>query len=178
MSRIVIGGASEVNRTRLEGLLQASGYKIFRVCATGGALRRALCECEDGLVIFSGGMPDASPDDIVADFGDTFQLLLIDRPEALTACEAWSVFRLAYPCTGNAVLGAVEMLTQLHAMRLPKRSGDERALVDQAKQQLMRDFGIDEPEAHRRMQQYAMRHGIKMTAYAAALLQGRNDDAR
>ena len=37
-------------------------------------------------------------------------------------------------------------------------------------------LAIDEPEAHRRMQQYAMRHGIKMTDYAQLLLQGGSND--
>ena len=43
--------------------------------------------------------------------------------------------------------------------------------VEDAKRLLMTQYQIDEPEAHRRMQQYAMRHGIKMTEYAAILLQ-------
>jgi AmiR/NasT family two-component response regulator len=68
------------------------------------------------------------------------------------------------------------MLTQLHYMRLPHRSDEDRQIVKQAKFLLMRTWGIDEPEAHRRMQQYAMRHGIKMTDYAAQLLQGGSND--
>ena len=34
----------------------------------------------------------------------------------------------------------------------------------------MRTCGLTEPEAHRRMQQHAMTHGIKMTEYAIQLL--------
>ncbi|MBR6706206.1 MAG: ANTAR domain-containing protein, partial [Clostridia bacterium] len=77
---------------------------------------------------------------------------------------------------GSAVIGAVEMLAQLHYMRLPHRSGEDRQIVEQAKLLLMRTCDIDEPEAHRRMQQYAMRHNMKMTEYAAQLLQGGSND--
>lgn len=172
VARIVIAGASEASRTQLERLLASSGYPIFRICASEGELRRTLTECEDGVVVLSR----MQPDDIAADFEGRFQFLLIGRPETLNACESPQVFKLSYPCPGSAVLGAVEMLTQLHSMRMPHRRGREKALVEEAKRLMMRLYRIDEPEAHRRMQQYAMRHGIKMTDYAEQLLQGGLND--
>ena len=176
MPRIIITGTSEASRNQLARLLTASGLGIFRLCGSGGELRRTLTECGDGVVILAGSLADCLPDDIAGDFGDSFQFLLIGRPETLNTCESPLVFKLTYPCSGSAVLGAVEMLTQLHYMRLPKRSGADRTTVEQAKQLLMREYGIDEPEAHRRMQRYAMRHGIKMVEYAAQLLQGGSND--
>ena len=172
MARIIIVGASEATRTQLSRLLASSGHSVFRICASEGALRRTLTECEDGIVIFSG----MQPDDITADFGSSFQFLLIGRPETLSACESTQVFKLAYPCSGSAVIGAVEMLTQLHSMQMPHRRGRDKALVEDAKRLLMNRYRIDEPEAHRRMQQYAMRHNMKMTDYAAQLLQGGSND--
>ncbi len=177
MARMIIVGASEASRTQLSRLLASSGYTVYRSCAYSGELRRALTECEDGIVLITGGLPDARPDDIAADFGTLFQFLLIGRPETLEVCESQQIFKLAYPCSGSAVLGAVEMLSQLHHMRLPHRKAEDRTLVEEAKRRLMREYGIDEPEAHRRMQRRAMRLGVKMTDYAALLLQGRNDDA-
>ena len=171
MARIVIASPSEASRTQLSRLLASSGHSVFRLCASEGELRRTLTACEDGIVIVSG----MRPDDIAADFEGSFQFLLIGRPETLDACESPRVFRLAYPCAGSAVLGAVEMLSQLHSMRLPHRQGADRALVEDAKRLLMARYQIDEPQAHRRMQQYAMRHGIKMTDYAAQILNGTNE---
>ncbi len=173
VARIVIVGTSEAGRAQLSRLLASSGHSVFRLCASEGELRRTLAECEDGVVLVSGLQPDG----IAADFGDCFQFLLIGRPETLDACESPQVFRLAYPCSGSAVIGAVEMLSQLHYMRLPHRSGEDRRLVEEAKRLLMRANGIDEPEAHRRMQQYAMRHNMKMTEYALRIIQGGTDDA-
>ncbi len=177
MSRIIIVGASQASRAQLSRLLASSGSGAFRLCASGGELRRTLSACEDGVVIVTGGMPDGSIDEVAADFSGGFQFLLIARPEALEACESPGVFKLAYPCSGSAVIGAVEMLSQLHAMRLPRREGEEKALVERAKALLMRKCGIDEPEAHRRMQLYAMRHQMKMTEYALEIIQGGHDDA-
>lgn len=176
MARIIIAGASDVTRSQLNRRLTASGFGIFRLCASGGELRRTLTECEDGVVILAGGLADCLPDDLACDFGASFQLLLIARPETLESCESPRVFKLAYPCPGSAVVGAVEMLSQLHSMRLPRRVGEGRALVEDAKRLLMDREGIDEPTAHRRIQLYAMRHNMKMTDYAAQLLQGGSND--
>jgi len=173
VSRIVIASASEASRNQLARLLASSGYAVFRLCGSEGELRRALAECEDGIVLVSG----IQPDDIAADFEGRFQFLLIGRPETLNACESPRVFKLAYPCPGSAVIGAVEMLSQLHSMRLPHRQGRDKALVEDAKRLLMQRYDIDEPEAHRRMQRHAMRHGLKMTDYAQLLLQGGTEDA-
>ena len=170
MARIVIVGASEAGRTRISRLLASSGFDVFRVCASGGELRRVLNTCEDGIVILAGAVPDCLPDELIGDFGEGFQFLMIARPETLAACDSTRLFRLTYPCAGSAVLGAVGMLTQFHAQLLPKRSGEDKALVERAKALLMRSCGITEPEAHRRMQQHAMTHGIRMTDYAAQLL--------
>ena len=170
MARIVITGASEVGRMQINRLLASSGFDVFRMCASGSELRRVLNTCEDGVVILAGATPDCRPDDVIADFSDGFQFLMIARPDALAACEEPRLFKLAYPCAGSAVLGAIEMLSQFHAQRLPKRTGEDKDLVERAKALLMQREGITEPEAHRRMQQHAMAHGVKMTEYAAQLL--------
>ena len=171
MARIIIVGASENSRTQISRLLASSGCEVFRLCASGGELRRTLNACEDGVIVLLGAAPGCRVGELAEDFGDSFQLLFIGRPDALDACETPGVFKLTYPCSGSAVVGAVEMLSQLHAMRLPHRGGQDKALVEKAKRLLMQKHRIDEPEAHRRMQQFAMKHGLKMTEYAAMLLQ-------
>ncbi len=55
MARIVIVGASEVGRMQINRLLASSGFDVFRMCASGGELRRVLNTCEDGVVILRGG---------------------------------------------------------------------------------------------------------------------------
>ena len=170
MARIVIIGATEASRTQLSGLLVSSGYPVFRTCVSGSAVRRTLAECEDGIVILCGGMLGSLADALHADFQDRFHFLLIARPEALAACDSPAIFRLAYPCSGNAVIGAVEMLTQLHTMQLPRRDQNGRTLIEKAKSLLMKRDGLSEPEAHRHLQQRAMREQRKMTEVAEALL--------
>ena len=170
VARIVIVSAAEASREQLSRLLVSSGLSVFRCCASGSELRRTLNECEDGVVILLGVLPDGKPEELLWDYGDRVQILWIAKPSALSGCEAPEIFRLALPAPGQAVIGAVNMLSQLHQMRLPKRVGTEKQTVEQAKKLLMKRRGLTEPEAHRAMQQYAMNHGIKMADYAAQIV--------
>ena len=170
MARIVIASVLEESREKLNRLLASSGFSVFRCCASGSELRRTLNECEDGIVVLMGQIPDCKADELQWDYGDRVQILLIGKTALLEDCEAPEIFRLPLPLSSQALAGAVEMLSQLHQMHLPKRTGAEKQTVEQAKRLLMRRHGITEPEAHRAMQQYAMRHGMKMSDYAAEII--------
>ncbi len=170
MARIVIASASEAMTEQLSRLLASSGHSLFRRCTSESELRRALDACEDGIVILAGLLPGIHIDDLVWDYGQQMQMLLIARPEIMNRVESESIFRLPAPASGQAVLGAVEMLTQLHGMRLPKRRGTQKETVEEAKALLMERDHITEAEAHRKIQQYAMNHGMKMYDYAVQIL--------
>lgn len=171
MARIVVASRTEDSRTKLSALLTSSGFQVFRCCASGSELRRALSESEDCVVVMAGLLPDCVPDELLWDYRSGVQLLLIARQTVLDNVESPEIFRLTMPASGQAVIGAVEMLSQLHRMRLPHRTGESRELVDRAKAVLMKQKGITEPEAHRAMQQYAMNHGMKMADFARRILE-------
>lgn len=170
MARIVIASASQTGRERMLHLLVSSGFSVFRCCTSGSEIRRTMNECDDGIVILIGSLPDCKPDELQWDYGERIQILLIARREVLDSCEAQEIFRLAMPASSQAVVGAVEMLSQLHQMRLPRRMGSARQIVEEAKQLLMEEQHLSEPEAHRYIQQYAMNHGLKMADYAAQII--------
>ena len=171
---MIIAGASETNRDQMSRLLASSGFSVFRSCASGSTLRRTISESEDCIVIMMGQLPDCKADELVWDYGDRVQILLIAKPEVLDDCESREIFKLAIPTSGRSITGALEMLNQLHAMRAPKRMGTERQVVEQAKEILMRQRGLSEPEAHHLLQKYAMDHGMKMADFAADIVRQGN----
>ena len=171
MARIVVVSQSEDSRSKLAKLLASSGFQVFRSCSSGSELRRALSESEDCVVVMIGFTPDCKPDELMWDYKDSIQILLIARQAVLENVESPEIFRLAFPASGQAVIGAIEMLTQLHRMRLPRRTGESKDMVERAKAVLMKQKGLSEPEAHRAMQQYAMNHGMKMAEFAARILE-------
>ena len=170
MPRIIIASTSETTREQLSRLLTSSGYTLPRSCSSAGELRRVLALCEDGILILAGTMPGLDPEDLVFDYGEHILVLLIAKPDVLSDCESVRVFRLPLPTSGQAIMGAVEMLSQMMASRLPRRLGGDRETVEQAKRLLMDRYGISESDAHRRIQRYAMNHGMRMVDCAAEIL--------
>ena len=170
MKRIIIAAAADASRENLARILASAGYEVFRACASGGEVRRAVTEAGDCLVILCGQMPDCLVDDLAWDIQPEAQILLLAKPVLLGSCEYPRLFKLEAPCPASALTAAVGMLTQMHKMQLPKRAGEEKEIVEKAKKLLMERQGLTEPEAHRALQQYAMRHGIKMADWAAQLL--------
>ena len=150
MARMIIAGVSETNRDQMSRLLASSGFSVYRCCASESSL--------------------CTPDDLVWDYGNRLQILWIAKSNVLESCDSPEVFRLSLPTSGQTVLGALEMLNQLHQRKMPRRTGAEKELVEQAKQMLMKQLHITEPEAHHLMQKQAMDHGIKMTEYAEKIV--------
>ena len=171
MARIVVVSQSDDSRSKFVRLLASSGMQVFRSCSSGSELRRALSESEDCVVVMIGFTPDCKPDELMWDYKESIQILLIAKQAVLENIESPEIFRLAMPASGQAVVGAVEMLSQLHRMRLPRRTGESKDVVDRAKAVLMKQQGLSEPEAHRAMQQYAMNHGIRMAEFAQQILE-------
>ena len=170
MKRIVIAASTETSRENLTRILNRAGFQVFRSCASGGEVRRAVNQAGDCLVILYGALTDCLVDELAWDIQSDTQILLLARPELLVRCEHPRLFKLEAPCPGSALTAAVDMLTQMQKMQMPRRGGQEKETVENAKRLLMEQRGLTEPEAHRALQQYAMNHGMKMAEYAEEIL--------
>ena len=171
MARMISAGVSETSRDQMTRLLASSGYSVYRCCTSGSSLRRALAESEDSILIYLGLLPDCRPEELVWDYGERVQILWIAKPAVLEDCESPEVFRLSVPVSGQAVIGALEMLNQLHRRHMPRRGGAEKELVEKAKAILMKQLHLTEPEAHHLLQKQAMDHSTKMAEYAARIVE-------
>lgn len=170
MKRIVIAASVETSRDHIARILSAAGFDVFRACASGGEVKRAANQAGDCLVVLYGSLPDCLVDELAWDLPPEAQILLLGKPQLLSRCESPRLFKMEAPCPASALTAAVDMLSQMHKMQLPKRVGQEKQTVEKAKRLLMEKQGLTEPEAHRAMQQYAMNHGMKMAEYAEQIL--------
>ena len=121
MARMIIAGASETNRDQMSRLLASSGFSVYRCCASASSLRRALSESDDSIIIYIGIIPDCTPDELILDYGSRIQVLWIARQNVLESCDSPEIFRLTLPTSGQTILGALEMLNQLHRRQMPRR---------------------------------------------------------
>ena len=170
MVKIIVAFANQEKCARYAGVLEEAGLPVFRHCASFSEVRRALDECGDGVVVCACRMPDGTPDALAWDIGERAAILAAGTPEQLQMCENPGIFRLSVPCSKGEVASAVSMLVQLRQMRLPHRGGNENQLISQAKEYLMRQHSLTEPEAHHYLQKGAMNRGMKLAVFAAQLL--------
>lgn len=172
MAKIIVAFAEEQQRERIAGALEEAGMPVFRRCSSGAEVVRAMHILQDGVLICAARLPDCTADELAQDLDALALMLIIGRREVLALCETRNAFKLAFPITRDALASAVRMLLQLHDMRMPRRSENERAIICQAKQLLMDSHGMDEAQAHHALQRISMKHGIKMVESARRLLRG------
>ncbi len=172
MAKIIVAFAEEEQRERVASALEKSGLRVSRLCATSAEALRAMNVLQDGVLICGARFPDRTADDLARDLGELALMLIVARPETLALCETKRAFKLALPASRGELASAVRMLLQLHVMRMPHRSEDERALVERAKRLLAEAHGLSEAQAHQALQRISMKLGIRMTESARRLLDG------
>lgn len=178
MAKIVVAFSDRQLARQISQGLEASGFEVFRVCSTGSEVMRAFAVCQDGVLICGTRFPDRTADALAWDLEKRALVLVVGKGEQLALCEHPEIYTLRAPFSMRELAASVNMLLQMHSKRLPRRSGIEKSLVDQAKEKLMRERGLTEPEAHQLLQRESMRRGVKMTDSAHRILDEETDVAQ
>lgn len=171
MVKIVVAFATNDVCTKYASILEEAGIPVFRCCTSASEVKRAMNQCGGGIVLSCSRLPDSTVDALAYDLGAQALIIAAGRPEQLQMCEHPDIFRLPLPCSRSALTSAINMLIQFHQMRLPRRSAQEKQVVDRAKAQLIRKFSMTEAEAHHALQKGAMNQGMKLADFAAKLIE-------
>ena len=170
MAWFIIAGGTDESRTSVKGLLSSAGLEVYQVCYSAGEVKRTFNRVQDAILVLVGILPDSGIDDLCWDIGEGAHVLLIARSALQERVSFPHIFRLEVPCTRQEILGACEMLEQLHRMSGPKRTYEERALINDAKQILMQELHLPEDEAYQRMRNSAMNRHKKLIEIAQEIL--------
>ena len=155
-------------------VLEEAGIPVFRRCTSASEIKRIMNQCGDAIIISSCRLPDSTIDELAWDLGRHAVIMVTGRPAQLELCEHPDIFRLPAPCSKGEFTSAVSMLIQLHQMRLPRRTDDEKQIINKAKEYLINNYAMTEPEAHHHLQKGAMDKGMKLADFAAKLLETKN----
>lgn len=169
MVKIIVAFAKDEQCARVASALENVGLAVFRRCTSAGEVKQAFNQCGDGILIASCRLPDSTIDALAWDLGDRAVVLAVGSPAQLG--EHPGIFKLAFPCSRGELTSAVSMLLQLYRMRLSAaRSAEEKQTIEKAKERLCRLKGMTEPQAHRFLQKSAMDRGMKLSEFAAKIL--------
>jgi len=170
MVKIIVAFADDEKCAHYSAVLEEAGFPVFRRCTSGSEVRRALNQYDDSIVVCTCRLTDCTADELAWDMDKRALMLVIGRAKQLDNCEHPDIFRLKAPCSRGELTSAVNMLVQLHQMKMPRRSPKEDEIVRRAKEYLILHHGVSEAEAHHCLQKGAMNRGLKLTEYAAQVL--------
>lgn len=171
MVKIIVAFATDEKCRQYAAALEEAGISVFRKCRSASEAKRAIHQCGDGILVSYCRLPDGAIDALAWDLGKQALILAIGHPAQLELCEHPDLFRLPAPCSKAELVSAVNMLIQMHRMRLPRRTDQEKRIIQQAKDFLMRQYSMSEPEAHHHLQKCAMDAGMKLADCAARLME-------
>lgn len=171
MVKIIVAFATDEKCVQYASVLEEAGIPVFRCCTSASEVKRTMNQCGDAVIITSCRLPDSTIDALAWDLGKQAVILSIGRPAQLEFCEHPDLFKLPAPYSKGELTSAVNMLIQLHQMRLPRRTNEEKKIIAKAKDCLMAQYAMTEPEAHHHLQKGAMDRGMKLADFAAKLLE-------
>lgn len=171
MVRIIVAFAADEQCAQYASVLEKAGMPVFGRCTSAAEVRRMMNRCGDAVIVAACRLPDGTADELAWDLGRRAVILCVGRPAQLELCEHPELFKLSAPCSKGEVTSAIGMLLQMHQMRQRRRTNAEDEKIARAKEILMARCAMTEPEAHRRLQKGAMDSGMKLTDYAAKIME-------
>ncbi len=182
--RVVIADDESIIRLDLKEILEGDGYLVVGEAATGDDALELIRTLEPDLALLDVKMPGLDGIEVARALkGGPTQIVLLtafsQRALIESAREAGVVAYLVKPFRSSEILpklAAIVSPASVPAVVADVVSVDDkietREIVQQAKEALMRERGLDEPTAFEIIQQSAMRGRTRMRDIAQQILKG------
>jgi hypothetical protein len=175
METVIVAFENRNMCQQFSDLLESSLPVRCLTCHSGDQVRRLLSKEMAYCVVCGPHLTDGPAEWLYEDLPPACSLLLVGPQHRLDACGSREVFKLATPIRREEAVSTVRLLLQFgHRMERfvrPRRSSEERELVERAKGVLMEQKGLSEEEAHRSLQKRSMDAGQRITQTARQILQ-------
>ena len=177
MLSIFLGFVSERTRESLSRVLILSGLPLGGAFPDGASIIRAVRQRGGGLVLCDGKLSDMSALHLYGALGGDALLVVLERMPGSVSLGPEGPVRLMMPVSARELAAQVLLLyegEQAKRQALFRRNPTDEKLIREAKQLLQDGYGLDEPEAHRLLQQVSMREGLNMRELARKILHEKN----
>ena len=174
MEKVIVAFESEKSCWRVKEILENSGTASCVICHSADQVKRAVNKLHISTVICGYKLPDASAEELFDDLPTSCAMLMVGVQNLLDLCQNDDIFKLTSPVSKGDLVASVRMLLRM-SRRLeryvrPRRSPEEQAVIDQAKQLLMDRSGMTEGQAHRFLQKSSMDRGVSLLQTARLVL--------
>ena len=174
MEKIIVAFAKEESGRRIRDILESSGTASCVVCRSAAEVKRVVSKQRISAVVCGYKFHDESAEHLFEDLPPACAMLMVAAQGMLEMCESDDIFKLASPVSRGDLIASVRLLLQvghrLEKITRPRRSEEEKAVVEQAKAVLMAGRGFTEEEAHRYLQKRSMDSGTRLLETARWVL--------
>lgn len=176
LETVIVAFESGKSCERIRDILESSGTAECIVCHSAAEVKRTVSHQRVTTVICGFKLPDQTAQDLFEDLPTSCAMLMVAVQNLLDLCQTDDIFKLASPVSRGDLTASVRMLLQmghrLEKFTRPQRSGEEQAIIKEAKGLLMERHGMSEEQAHRFLQKKSMNSGAKMVQTAKLVLGG------
>lgn len=174
MEKIIVAFAKEESGRRIREILESSGTASCVVCHSAAEVKRVVSKQHISAVVCGYKFHDESAEQMFEDLPPACAMLMVANQGMLDLCGSDDIFKLASPVSRGDLIASVRLLLQvghrLEKITRPRRSEEEKAVVEQAKAVLMAGRGFTEEEAHRYLQKRSMDSGTRLLETARWVL--------
>lgn len=176
MEKIIVAFENEDACRKAAEIIQAGGAAscvTLRRCAD---VKHMVHKLRASIVVCGYRLADGPCEDLFRELPPTCSMLMVANRAQLDMVDE-GIFKLPVPVSKSGLCACVEMLLQANRQKgkylRPRRSDEERAVVEKAKKRLMERSGMTEEAAHRYLQKQSMDSGARLPQTAQAVLDGR-----
>ncbi len=174
MDRVLLAFESEGTLDRIARIFDGSGIRVVGRARSCAETLRLAGRMQDGVVLCGFKLLDGSCEDLCDELPDGIHMLMLVTKVEADNCQNPGIVKLLAPVHRSDLLESVRMLLQLEtggaSLSLPRRSGEEQQIINEAKSVLMDRHGMTEAEAHRYLQKRSMAAGARLVQTAKLIL--------
>lgn len=176
MEKVIVAFENEKSCRRISDVLESSGVAACLLCRTGAEVKRLMGKRRIFAIVCGFKLSDCVAESLFEDLPDTTSMLMIATQNQLDMCDNEDIFKLPAPVSKGDLLTSVRILLHFghrleRIVHQPRRTAEEQALLQQAKELLMERNCMTEEQAHRFLQKRSMESGIKLLQTARLVLE-------
>ena len=182
MDHVIVAYADERAAQKIRSVLVSNGILVSGVCTTGAQILEAASRFSDGGVVVTGlRLPDMNAMQLTEDLPDGYEILLLLTQTQVALNQILGVSCLSLPLNRADLVDTVRMMLATGGGRRgkqrkegdlrPRRTAEQEALIQEAKELLMVRNHFTEAQAHRYIQKKSMDTGKKMEETARLILE-------
>lgn len=173
-TNILIAFNSKKACLNILNVLNRYGISADYVCQSGANLRKMANYFGEGVIILGEKFKDELSANIINDFWQNFNIILIGTLDQINMYDDKKVYKLVAPLKQEEFILALEYQLYKHNPKKNVNTNDE-LIINKAKKILFEKYNFDEKKAYKYIQQLSMKKREKILNIAKKIIENKGE---